>query len=755
MPTPVSEATFKSGQRLLIAVPIFIDAEVNDGRIGGTDEWIALAKERGMDVDLSGGLKVSITLGEAAKAYDDEQKQQLCDDIEAAIKSNGDEVSGSGTTADPFVFTIDCDSDAAMRVQSKVERALAPFAADHRITDDDWFDDSEDGGDEEEKFNAWVENTYGDWSKFTDELGVRGARSLGDVDGINGVEEAVDDLLTAAQADFNESNMAQYCDDKNLKQLEFVSYDTDKMRVVIAATFERPPTDEEKKAFMEWLNGQMSDGWGEGAEQQSENAGDSDEYNVCIHYWNSRRNARPSEQIHVESTETVDSDVKAAAKKFLAGLQSAVKTVKDKVQTGVKKLRAAGNAAANAFKTTEAIDAMLAGKSAKSVFEDDGFVPMLNAARPKPKKVKKIKEDLDDETEIVTVPYRHYGRVFQCHVEPDTAAANAFMAANDGWGLLNEEPDGRCFIARMEDEGTTDQDGIELQDLDHDDLAPNGEDAAGYPESRRRNESQGTDLDDKAALRYCHDCGCDVRALDQVLALEDGQSAEVKTKTGKAKVSKRKGKFTIVTEGSHYMSPSAEDGYDPDEERATGQRDGIETYSCGDDDLSITTEEREEFEQVEGVTLEDDELSPEFFAALKKFVNEEPAGVTEATKSDSKKKIADLTRVIADVKHNRDIFTRGKKDLKKKLKEDDEQSDLAQALVKDAIASGWKAAVHHDSVFLTNKHGTVLSVIFDDNKPADVVLVGAEGDIRDEALGLLSKGNDAFLTHYAEDAHSL
>lgn len=52
-----------------------------------------------------------------------------------------------------------------------------------------------------------------------------------------------------------------------------------------------------------------------------------------------------------------------------------------------------------------------------------------------------------------TNPHLFKGRIYQCHRVQDADAANAFMAANPSWGLLDETPEGHCFIARMDDKG--------------------------------------------------------------------------------------------------------------------------------------------------------------------------------------------------------------------------------------------------------------------------------------------------------------
>jgi hypothetical protein len=49
--------------------------------------------------------------------------------------------------------------------------------------------------------------------------------------------------------------------------------------------------------------------------------------------------------------------------------------------------------------------------------------------------------------------FQLYGRVFEVHSEPDQAAANAFMEANEGYALLAQLEGGECLLAPADHQG--------------------------------------------------------------------------------------------------------------------------------------------------------------------------------------------------------------------------------------------------------------------------------------------------------------
>lgn len=52
-----------------------------------------------------------------------------------------------------------------------------------------------------------------------------------------------------------------------------------------------------------------------------------------------------------------------------------------------------------------------------------------------------------------TLLYRHYDRVFQVQAAPDADQANAFMAANEGWGALRVLDSGVVLMAACDNKG--------------------------------------------------------------------------------------------------------------------------------------------------------------------------------------------------------------------------------------------------------------------------------------------------------------
>lgn len=52
-----------------------------------------------------------------------------------------------------------------------------------------------------------------------------------------------------------------------------------------------------------------------------------------------------------------------------------------------------------------------------------------------------------------TLLYRHYGRVFEVQAAPTADQANAFMAANEGWGVLHVLDSGVVLMAANDNKG--------------------------------------------------------------------------------------------------------------------------------------------------------------------------------------------------------------------------------------------------------------------------------------------------------------
>lgn len=49
--------------------------------------------------------------------------------------------------------------------------------------------------------------------------------------------------------------------------------------------------------------------------------------------------------------------------------------------------------------------------------------------------------------------YRHYDRVYEVHAAPGPDQANAFMASNDGWGVLHVLETGVVLMAANDNKG--------------------------------------------------------------------------------------------------------------------------------------------------------------------------------------------------------------------------------------------------------------------------------------------------------------
>lgn len=64
----------------------------------------------------------------------------------------------------------------------------------------------------------------------------------------------------------------------------------------------------------------------------------------------------------------------------------------------------------------------------------------------------------------MSIYYRYMGRVYEVQAMPGEQQANAFMAANPGYGVLDALPSGVVLLAAM------DSRGVAVNDLQPDDL---------------------------------------------------------------------------------------------------------------------------------------------------------------------------------------------------------------------------------------------------------------------------------------------
>jgi hypothetical protein len=147
---------------------------------------------------------------------------------------------------------------------------------------DDWkkaTEGGEEGGEEEEETTNGKDPDDVFWNAVWDE--VKDAdRPVRLID--SGVDD--DDVEDGIVNDFNESDLAQYAKDMvpTMTDLKAISVKNGMFKG--EATYSEAPTEEVLKATKKYLEGQYSDGWGEGYEQQEQEGGqDSPDY--YVHAW--------------------------------------------------------------------------------------------------------------------------------------------------------------------------------------------------------------------------------------------------------------------------------------------------------------------------------------------------------------------------------------------------------------------------------------------------------------------------------------
>jgi len=250
IPTPKSliESFWRDGQAIDIFVPLYYTANLkeNDGMMT-TLEYISAIDE-----------KTGSTL-----------KQDVAQHWAGMQEDEGEDEEG--------------DEDPSSRGDGRVDRHDWRYEGED-MTDEQWDD----------AFNSYV-NENGGWHRWLE--GWREKKSpAADFED----ESVIEGVLEAAQDDWNESNMAQYAEDvPGLKSIQCVDYGrVDKKEkgaigILLRAEFDTTPDDATTKALVGWVSGQMSDGWGEGFEQNefgSRRGGmgivpDDEIYEYSFHFW--------------------------------------------------------------------------------------------------------------------------------------------------------------------------------------------------------------------------------------------------------------------------------------------------------------------------------------------------------------------------------------------------------------------------------------------------------------------------------------
>jgi hypothetical protein len=116
----------------------------------------------------------------------------------------------------------------------------------------------------------WKDITKGDWDV--------------DLSDMEGADEALEEMVK----DFNEAELEQYIHDEKLKSvvtsIRMIVANPDS--AIIEVNTSRDLDEKEKKQLLDYIDGQCSDGWGEGFEQQDFKLGKIGDFR--IHTWTSK-----------------------------------------------------------------------------------------------------------------------------------------------------------------------------------------------------------------------------------------------------------------------------------------------------------------------------------------------------------------------------------------------------------------------------------------------------------------------------------
>jgi len=133
----------------------------------------------------------------------------------------------------------------------------------------------------------YANEEFGSWNRFIEEFKLEDQITILDTR----EQKEIFDIL---KDDFNGENMIEYFEDFELSSMEIVGNNFEDGYFILEVGTIEDLSDEKIKVLKDWIEGQMSDGWGEGFEQEEING-----FSVSP-WWNEDETSLPNYEIKVE-----------------------------------------------------------------------------------------------------------------------------------------------------------------------------------------------------------------------------------------------------------------------------------------------------------------------------------------------------------------------------------------------------------------------------------------------------------------------
>jgi hypothetical protein len=145
---------------------------------------------------------------------------------------------------------------------------------------------------EDELFEEWAMEQFGGWSRFLDEFELDST-----IDNVLDKYEQ-EEIFDILKDDFNEVNLAEYFDEAEelgILDMKVIGHNFEDGKFTVEVTTTEDLNDEQIEKVRDYIEGQCSDGWGEGFEQHEIGEG---RWYVST-WWSSREQGLPDYEIEI------------------------------------------------------------------------------------------------------------------------------------------------------------------------------------------------------------------------------------------------------------------------------------------------------------------------------------------------------------------------------------------------------------------------------------------------------------------------